>query len=120
MSKVKKEDKSSLDIPDSVVDAVNGIAKVIGVAATELWGIFVRQYLVRGLTEAFTGIVLVVASVFLYGTIGLWVLIPLAVALAFFYGSILLIGNPKYYALEDISNRVKDFMASKIKSRFDY
>lgn len=101
--------KSNSVIPKDITEAVTAIAKGIGVAAGELWGIFVRQYFVRGITEAFTGIVLCVAAAFLHSTIGLWVLVPLAIALAFFYGAILLVGNPKYYALEDISKKVKDF-----------
>lgn len=107
---MSKEDKL---IPDSVSEAVSAIAKGIGVAATELWSIFVRQYLVRGLAEALTGVVLCVASVFLAKTIGLYVLIPLSVALVFFYGALLMAGNPKYYALEDISKRIKDFKSEK-------
>lgn len=99
---------TSLEIPESVSKAVAAIAKGIGVAAGELWGIFVRQYFVRGITEAFTGAVLSVASYFLYPFIGLWILAPLLVALGFFYGAILLIGNPKYYALADITKRIQE------------
>jgi hypothetical protein len=101
--------KKKVDIPKSISDAVNAVAKVIGVAATELWSIFVQQYVVKGLQQAFTGTVLCIAAFFLYGSIGLWILIPLGVALIFFYSAIATLGNPKYYALEDISNRVQEF-----------
>lgn len=106
-------------IPDTINEAISAIAKGIGVAATELWSIFVRQYFVRGITEAFTGVVLCVASYFLAPEIGLWVLAPLAVALGFFYGAILLLGNPKYYALEDITKRIQAFK-SKEEERKSY
>lgn len=115
-----QEENKGVDIPKSVMDAIGAVAKGIGVAATELWTIFVRQYLVRGVTEAFTGIVLCVASFFLQPVIGLWILVPLGIALLFFYGSILLIGNPKYYALEDITKRIKDFRESDAKARLRY
>lgn len=112
----KKEDveKDPVELlPAQINEVISALAKGLGVAATELWSIFVRQYLVRGVTEAFTGIVLCIASYFLYGAIGLWILIPLAVALVFFYASILLIGNPKYYAIEDITGKIKDFKEEK-------
>lgn len=98
-----------LDIPSQVSEAINGAAKLLGVAAVELWGIFVRQYVVRGLNELFTAIVLCVASFFLYPVIGLWILVPLAGALALSYGAISLLGNPKYFALEDISEKVRGY-----------
>lgn len=113
----KKEKK--VDIPASIKEAVDAVAKGIGVAAVELWSIFVKQYFVKGCTELFTAIVLCIASYFLYPAIGLWILIPLAVALLFCYGAIQLIGNPKYYALEDITGKVKAFTDEKKKSSSD-
>lgn len=113
----KKSDKV---IPSSVSEIINQIAKGLGVAAVELWSIFVRQYLVRGITELFTGLVLVASAYFLQPYIGLWILLPLAVSLIFFYGAILLIGNPKYYAIDDISNRVKNFKPKDAKNYLEY
>ena len=113
----KTEEKDPIDLlPSQINEVIAALAKGLGVAATELWSIFVRQYFVRGVTEAFTGIVLCVASYFLAPYIGLWILIPLAVALGFFYGSILLIGNPKYYAIEDITGKIGDFKENQKKS----
>lgn len=94
-------------VPVTVSEAIGAIAKALGVAAVELWSIFVRQYLVKGITEAFTGVVLCIAAWFLFPYISLWALVPLALALVFFYGAIQLIGNPKYYALDDIMGRVE-------------
>lgn len=111
--KVEVKETKALSVPESVQQALEAVAKVLGVAVTELWTIFVRQYVVRGVTEAFTGLVLCVASYFLFPVIGLFVLIPLAIALMFFYGTIQLLGNPKYYALEDIATRVQDFKNPK-------
>lgn len=114
----EKKDKK-LDIPASIKEAVDAVAKGIGVAAVELWSIFVRQYFVKGLTELTTAILLCVASYFLYAAIGLWILVPLGVALLFLYGAIQLLGNPKYYALEDITGKVKAFTDEKKKSSSD-
>jgi len=113
MAKDKSEEAAAAVLPAEVNGVISGIAKTLGVAVGELWGIFVRQYLVRGVTEAFTGIVLCVASYFLVDYIKLWILVPLGVAMVFFYGAILLIGNPKYYAIEDITGRIKEFRDEK-------
>ena len=110
---VAEDKKQDFTVPETVTKALEAIAKTIGVAVGELWYIFVRQYFVRGITEAFTGIVLSVASYFLFPVIGLWILIPLAVALMFFYGAILLLGNPKYYALTDITSKIQEFSGKK-------
>lgn len=96
-------------VPDSVRSAISSIAKGIGVAATELWTIFVRQYIVRGLSEGFTAVVLAATAFFLKDEIGYWAFIPAAVAMCFSYGAIAYLGNPKYYALADITKRIQDF-----------
>lgn len=101
--------KKKNDIPKDIKDAIDGIAKGLGVAATEVWRIFVQQYLVRGIAEGFVAIVLVVASYMLYSEIGMWVLIPLSAAVLLFYGAIIFVGNPKYYALGDITKRIGQF-----------
>lgn len=116
MAKKKTEEESIDSVPSTINEAVDAIAKGLGVAAKELWTIFVRQYFVRGITEAFTGIVLCVASYFLWPFIGLWILVPLSIALLFFYGAIMLMGNPKYYALEDITGKIQDFKNETLKN----
>lgn len=88
---------------------IDSLAKGLGVAATELWSIFVRQYVVRGANELFTAIVLFVAAFFLKDYIGFWALLPTAVGIGFVYGAISYLGNPKYYALNDIVKRIREF-----------
>lgn len=122
MSNASKSNKSSTgtgktkkgvpSIPESVKDGINAIAKGIGVAATELWTIFVRQYVVKGLSELFTAAILYGSAFFLSGVIGLWALIPAGFGVAFTYGAIAYLGNPKYYALADITKRIQDFKDS--------
>jgi len=105
---VKSDDGAGV-VPESVQKAIGAIAKGIGVAATELWTIFVRQYVVRGLSELFTAFVLYGAAFFLRESVGLWALIPAGIGMAFTYGAIAYLGNPKYYALADITKRIQEF-----------
>lgn len=109
----KKKSSTDLLIPKDVTKALDKIAKGAGLAVKELWTIFVRQYLVKGIGEAFTAIVLIVAAFFLWPVIGLFILIPLAAALGLCYGAIMLIGNPRYYALEDVTSRLKAMTSKK-------
>lgn len=100
---------------------IDSLAKGLGVAATELWSIFVRQYIVRGLNELFTAIVLFVAGFILFQFVQFWALIPVGVGIGFVYGAISYLGNPKYYALNDIVTKIKDFKEGKdSKSRKDF
>lgn len=100
---------------------VDSLAKGLGVAATELWSIFVRQYIVRGLNELFTAIVLFVVAFFLKDYVGFYALIPTAIGIGFVYGAISYLGNPKYYALNDIVRRIKDLKEEgKTKIRKEY
>lgn len=92
---------------------IDSLAKGLGVAATELWGIFVRQYVVRGLNELFTALVLFVAAWFLKDYLSFWALAPVAFGIGLIYGAINYLGNPKYFALNDIVERVKDFKDGK-------
>jgi len=110
--KKEEEAKKALDIPQSILAGINAVAKGLGVAAVELWGIFVRQYFVKGLTEAFTAVSLGIFAWALHGTIGWWALIPATVAHMFAYGAIMLLGNPKYYAIEDIAGKIEEFRKS--------
>lgn len=95
-------------LPASIRAGIEALAKGLGVAAIELWSIFVRQYIVKGITEVFTALVLIGAGTFLAGKIHYWALIPLGLALPFCYGAILLLGNPKYYAIQDITRKIKE------------
>lgn len=105
-----KAQKAVLDakLPESIKAGVEAIAKAMGVAAVELWSIFVRQYIVKGITEVFTALVLIGAGVHIAFAFGYWALVPFALALPFCYGAIMLLGNPKYYAINDITKKIKE------------
>lgn len=107
----KKEAKESVidaKIPASIKAGIEALAKGLGVAAIELWSIFVRQYVVKGVTELFTALVLIGVGVFIAVQVGYWALIAFALALPFCYGAIMLLGNPKYYAIQDITDKIKE------------
>jgi len=110
MSATKDAQKAVLDakIPASVKAGIEALAKGLGVAAIELWSIFVRQYVVKGITELFTALVLIGAGVFLSHLVGYWSIIAFVAALPFLYGTIMLLGNPKYWAITDITKKIKE------------
>lgn len=103
-----KEKLVDAKLPSTIKEGVEAIAKGLGVAAVELWSIFVRQYVVKGATEVFTALVLIGAGTFLAYHVKWWALIPLTAALPFCYGAIMLLGNPKYYAIQDITRKIKE------------
>ena len=107
---MSKATKAVLDaqLPNTVRAGLEALAKGLGVAAIELWSIFVRQYIVKGLTEVFTALVLIGAGIFIAFQANYWAIIPLVLALPFCYGAIMLLGNPKYYAIKDITNQIKE------------
>lgn len=108
MSTTTKAQKAVLDakIPSSVKAGLEALAKGLGVAAIELWAIFVRQFVVKGLLQLFSGIVFIGIGIFLSFVFGYWSLIAFGLSLPFFYGAIMLLGNPKYYAISDITDKI--------------
>lgn len=121
----KKKDTDSITDTAAVIGTqakavIDSLAKGLGVAATELWSIFVRQYIVRGANELFTAVVLFTLAFFLKDYIGFWALIPTAIGIGFVYGAISYLGNPKYYALNDIVKRIQEFKSEKDKVEIRY
>lgn len=106
MSEAEKTAESKL--PATIKEGVEAIAKGLGVAAVELWSIFVRQYYVKGAVEFITFVSLSIFAWALHNAIGWWALIPAAVAHFFLYGAVMLLGNPKYYAIKDITRKIKE------------
>lgn len=116
---VSKSASGLAGIPESIKHTIESVAKGLGVAVTEIWTIFVRQYVVRGLSEAFTAIVCFAATAVFWQQIGFYAFIPFAVGMAFSYGAIAYLGNPKYYALTDITKRIQE-ATDKNKSSSSY
>jgi len=99
---------------EDVMKALEPIAKGIGIAVSELWKIFTRQYFIKGVSQLFAGIVSGLGTYFL----GRY-LIPIGIvntvlvvagviwSLMFFYSAIPLLFNPQYFALNDIIEKIK-------------
>lgn len=120
MAKKKDIESTAAIVGAQAKQVIDSLAKGLGVAATELWTIFVRQYIVRGANELFTALVLFVGAFFLKDWIQFWALIPAAIGVGFVYGAISYLGNPKYYALNDIVARIKKFKDEKDKIEIRY
>lgn len=106
---MKKTTNKDITSQSKAVKALQPLADALKVAVGELWGIFVRQYVVKGLSEAFTAIIFYTSAYFLAPHVTYFALIPLLVGIYFTYDAINLLGNPKYYALKDIENQVQKF-----------
>lgn len=93
---------------DKAEEIMQAIAKKLGVAVGELWSIVVRQYIVRGLNELISAVTIYFVAYSLHQNIGYWSFAIAAIGHIFLYGAISLLGNPKYYALDDIIKRFKE------------
>lgn len=107
--------KKKVDIPNSLKKGLESLAKGIGVAATELWIIFVRQYLVKGIAMLFTAILFLIVAWFLWKIWPLVTILPIGGAIALMYASIMYIGNPRYYALNDLTQKLDAFLTKMQK-----
>lgn len=94
---------------ENVMKQLQPLADALKVAVTELWTIFVRQSVVKGISSLFTALILTIGAWALKDSIHFYALIPLTIAIVLIYDAIALIGNPKYQALEDITRKTKDF-----------
>ena len=96
--KPKMMERSSMKL-DDVMKSLEPIAKGLGVAVTEVWKIYCRQYFVRGVTELITAIITGSAVYFLMPLVTkttdwLWLIIPLGIAsMVFLYSAIPLLFN---------------------------
>ena len=97
---------------DDVTKLLQPIADTFKVAVTELWKIFVRHYVVRGVSELFTALILIVIAGAVWDGFTTnekyWAIAPLLVGVVFIYDAIQLVGNPQYYALDEIIKKVKN------------
>lgn len=109
----KKQSTPLQDVTAVAQKAIESVADVLGVAVTELWTIFVKQYVVRGITELFTAIILFTVAYLIKDLVHWYALIPAGIGLLFVYGSIPLLVNPKYYAIDDVYDKVKNFKNDK-------
>lgn len=104
----KKKDVSKEQVKEAE-NAAREISKLAGRTVGEVWTIFVRKSIVKGLS------ITLVASALIFG--GVWFMLGLpvnpigmglfAVALALLFIAINYLGNPAYYAMTDITEVIK-------------
>jgi len=96
--------KSSEDL----LKLLKPISDIVGVAVDKLWSVFVRKYIARGISELFLAVIISVIA-FYFKDINVCVAGVLAIAAAtFVFSAIQLVVNPSYYALMEITNKIKE------------
>lgn len=90
---------------EDILKSLQPIADALKVAVTEIWGIYVRRYVAKGISQ------LLVAASIAGAAINKsegnnWVFAPLAVALLIAYNAVNLLANPKYFAINDIVEKI--------------
>lgn len=112
----KKKTNKIADIPEHLRKGMESIAKGLGVAVTELWTMFVMQYFWRGIAYAVltlipTTLIMMKYGPFFWESMWPWVAAIIIVVKGFsIYWAIMYIGNPKYYALNDLTSKLGDFV----------
>ena len=90
------------------LDAVGPLAKLVGKATGELWKIFVWRYIAKGLGEVFlAAFTSWIGWTYLHQNDRLWVIPFLCVSGVLIFDAIQLLVNPRYFAMNDVVERVK-------------
>lgn len=89
------------------ISAVTPLASIVGKTAGELWKIFVMRYVAKGVAEIFSAIVISAVSLRLLGTTTLWLFAPGFLITVLIFDAIQLLVNPRYFALGDVMERIK-------------
>lgn len=97
----------ALTATEEVLGKLQPIADALKVGVSELWKIFVKRWLAKGASEMLVAVCITVAAIIKLGESN-WVFLPLGVALLIAYDAINLLINPEYFAIADITNRLKD------------
>lgn len=93
---------------EDVIKQIAPLSKSLQKSAKELWGMFVKRYLAKGLAEIFLAVFInVVAYMFLWQDHKYWVLLPLGIGGVLIYDAIQLIVNPQYFAMHDVIYKLK-------------
>lgn len=108
MAKKKEEEETeATDLATKDLGALAPLAKVLKSTVGEVWKIFIKRYVAKGLAELFAAIVISGMSVvLLHITNWLWIPFPFVVVLMF--DAIQLLVNPAYFALNDALERIND------------
>ena len=101
---------------EEIVALLQPIADAIGVAASELWKLYYREYLVKGVVQIFIGLFFVM----LYFTLNLplanWIFIRLVLlpfVVYFIASGIRYALNPGFYAVENLMDKLQTVKQSR-------
>lgn len=83
------------------------IADKIGIAVQELWKVFVKRYVAKGVSEIVIALLLDGLAIYKLGGSN-WVLIPLFLMMIPLYDGVNLLISPGYYALKEIMRMIRD------------
>lgn len=88
---------------------VEPIAKLLGRTAGQIWQIFVKRYIAKGVAELFAATVITILTLdklwahhWLY-----WLCIPFPIVMLLAFDAIQLLINPAYFAMGDVENAIK-------------
>lgn len=90
-----------------VLSSLQPIADALKVAVTEVWKMFVRRYLAKGVSELLVAGAITAAAIYKLSSSN-WIWLPFGVALLIAFDGVQLTINPSYYAAGDIIERLKD------------
>ena len=98
---------------EEITKLLGPLAKTFNVAVSELWKIFVRQYVVKGLSQAVSAVLLILFGWIMFSNrVGaenyLWApAVSWVVGVGLVYQAVQYLGNPAYFALEDLIRKVR-------------
>lgn len=101
--------KSKVVNESDALGAVQPLAKALSKTAGQIWQIFVKRYIAKGVAEMFSAIVITVLTLdklwahhWLY-----WLCIPFPIVMLLAFDAIQLLINPAYFAMGDVESAVK-------------
>lgn len=92
---------------DDILKSLEPIATALKVTVEKVWGIFVRRYLAKGISQLLVAVAITAAAIAKLGDSN-WIWLPLAIALLIAYNAVNLVINPDFFALTDIVERIKE------------
>jgi hypothetical protein len=106
--------KATAPTNDEALKKIEPLAKLLGKTAGELWKIFVWRYIAKGLGEVFLAIFgSWVGWAYLHQNDRLWVIPFLCVSGILIFDAIQLLVNPRYFAMNDVIDRLNAERNSK-------
>lgn len=113
----KKPVKGIASLPSHLQKGLEQLAKGAGVAVTEIWTMYVMQYVARGVAYGLLTIIPSTLIIMKYGpffweAMWPWVAVIIIIAKSFgLYWTVMYLLNARYYALNKLVQQVGDFVS---------